>query len=70
VLRPDQVEARSRERAPGAHGGRTTLQGRRLGGAAGRAQVVEVAERYGVSSQAVRSWLGCYSTGGLDALAD
>ena len=32
--------------------------------------VVEAAERYGVSSQAVRGWLGRYSTGGLDALAD
>jgi len=32
--------------------------------------VIEVAERYGVSRQAVHSWLGRYRTGGLDALAD
>jgi transposase InsO family protein len=32
--------------------------------------VVEVAERYGVSRQAVHGWLRRYRTGGLDALAD
>jgi transposase InsO family protein len=32
--------------------------------------VIEVAERYGVSRQAVHSWLRRYTTGGLDALAD
>jgi transposase-like protein len=32
--------------------------------------VIEVAERYGVSRQAVHSWLRRYRTGGLDALAD
>jgi transposase InsO family protein len=32
--------------------------------------VIEVADRYGVSRQAVHSWLGRYRTGGLDALAD
>ena len=32
--------------------------------------VVEVAERYGVSRQAVHGWLRRYATGGLDALAD
>ena len=32
--------------------------------------VIEVAERYGVSRQAVHGWLRRYRTGGLDALAD
>jgi transposase-like protein len=32
--------------------------------------VIEVAERYGVSRQAVHGWLRRYATGGLDALAD
>jgi transposase InsO family protein len=32
--------------------------------------VVEVAERYGVSRQAVHRWLGRYQAGGLEALAD
>jgi transposase InsO family protein len=32
--------------------------------------VTEVAERYGVSRQAVHGWLRHYRTGGLDALAD
>ena len=32
--------------------------------------VIEVADRYGVSRQAVHSWLRRYRTGGLDALAD
>jgi transposase len=32
--------------------------------------VVEVAERYGVSRQAVHGWLRRYASGGLDALAD
>jgi transposase len=32
--------------------------------------VTEVADRYGVSRQAVHGWLGRYRTGGLDALAD
>jgi transposase len=32
--------------------------------------VVEVAERYGVSRQAVHGWLRRYAAGGLDALAD
>jgi transposase len=32
--------------------------------------VVEVADRYGVSRQAVHAWLRRYATGGLDALAD
>jgi transposase InsO family protein len=32
--------------------------------------VVEVAERYGVSRQAVHGWLRRYADGGLDALAD
>jgi transposase InsO family protein len=32
--------------------------------------VVEVAERYGVSRQAVHGWLRRYQTGGLEALAD
>ncbi|HSO55197.1 MAG TPA: helix-turn-helix domain-containing protein [Actinomycetes bacterium] len=32
--------------------------------------VIEVADRYGVSRQAVHGWLGHYRTGGLDALAD
>ena len=32
--------------------------------------VIEVAERYGVSRQAVHSWLRRYASGGLDALAD
>jgi hypothetical protein len=32
--------------------------------------VTEVADRYGVSRQAVHSWLGRYRSGGLDALAD
>jgi transposase-like protein len=32
--------------------------------------VTEVAERYGVSRQAVHGWLRRYRTGGLDALAD
>jgi transposase len=32
--------------------------------------VVEVAERYGASRQAVHGWLRRYGTGGLDALAD
>jgi hypothetical protein len=32
--------------------------------------VVEVADRYGVSRQAVHGWLRRYRTGGLDALAD
>jgi transposase len=32
--------------------------------------VVEVAERYGVSRQAVHRWLRRYQQGGLDALAD
>jgi transposase InsO family protein len=33
-------------------------------------KVVEVAERYGVSRQAVHGWLRRYAVGGLDALAD
>jgi transposase InsO family protein len=33
-------------------------------------RVIEVAERYGVSRQAVHSWLRRYASGGLDALAD
>jgi transposase InsO family protein len=33
-------------------------------------QVVEVAERYGVSRQAVHRWLRRYQQGGLDALGD
>jgi transposase len=32
--------------------------------------VIEVAERYGVSRQAVHRWLRRYQQGGLDALAD
>jgi transposase len=32
--------------------------------------VTEVADRYGVSRQAVHSWLGRYRSGGLEALAD
>jgi transposase InsO family protein len=32
--------------------------------------VIEVADRYGVSRQAVHGWLRRYRTGGLDALAD
>jgi transposase-like protein len=32
--------------------------------------VTEVAERYGVSRQAVHSWLRRYASGGLEALAD
>jgi transposase-like protein len=32
--------------------------------------VVEVADRYGVSRQAIHGWLRRYRTGGLDALAD
>jgi transposase-like protein len=32
--------------------------------------VVEVADRYGVSCQAVHGWLRRYRAGGLDALAD
>jgi transposase-like protein len=32
--------------------------------------VIEVAERYGVSRQAVHGWLRRYRAGGLDALAD
>jgi transposase-like protein len=32
--------------------------------------VVEVADRYGVSRQAVHGWLRRYASGGLDALAD
>ena len=32
--------------------------------------VIEVAERYGVSRQAVHGWLRRYAAGGLDALAD
>jgi transposase len=32
--------------------------------------VIEVADRYGVSRQAVHGWLGRYRTGGLEALAD
>jgi transposase len=32
--------------------------------------VVEAADRYGVSRQAVHGWLGRYASGGLDALAD
>jgi uncharacterized protein YjcR len=31
--------------------------------------VIEVAERYGVSRQAVHGWLRRYAAGGLDALA-
>jgi hypothetical protein len=33
-------------------------------------KVVEVAERYGVSRQAVHGWLRRYAADGLDALAD
>jgi transposase InsO family protein len=33
-------------------------------------RVIEVADRYGVSRQAVHGWLRHYRTGGLDALAD
>jgi transposase-like protein len=32
--------------------------------------VIEVADRYGVSRQAVHGWLRRYRTGGLEALAD
>jgi transposase-like protein len=32
--------------------------------------VIGIAERYGVSRQAVHGWLRRYRTGGLDALAD
>ena len=32
--------------------------------------VVEVADRYGVSRQAVHGWLRRYAAGGLDTLAD
>ena len=32
--------------------------------------VIEVADRYGVSRQAVHGWLRRYASGGLDALAD
>ena len=32
--------------------------------------VIEVAERYSVSRQAVHGWLGRYASAGLDALAD
>ena len=32
--------------------------------------VIEVADRYGISRQAVHDWLRRYRTGGLDALAD
>src|SRR5215207_4295488 len=32
--------------------------------------VIEVADRYGVSRQAVHAWLRRYTNGGLDALAD
>jgi transposase len=32
--------------------------------------VIEVAERFGVSRQAIHSWLRRYASGGLDALAD
>jgi transposase len=32
--------------------------------------VVEVADRYGVSRQAIHGWLRRYATGGLEALAD
>jgi transposase-like protein len=35
-----------------------------------RLPVTEVAERYGVSRQAVHAWLRRYAAGGLDALAD
>jgi transposase len=35
-----------------------------------RLTVIGVAERYGVSRQAVHGWLRRYRTGGLDALAD
>jgi len=33
-------------------------------------KVIEVAERYGVSRQAVHGWLRRYAAGGLDVLAD
>jgi transposase-like protein len=35
-----------------------------------RLTVIGIAERYGVSRQAVHGWLRRYRTGGLDALAD
>src|SRR4051794_19423264 len=39
-------------------------------GSRGRAPVTEVAERFGVSRQAVHRWIGWYRDAGLDGLAD
>jgi transposase len=69
LLRPPWSRRGGRERAPGAHRGRATLQPvmevLRDG-----LTVIEVAERYGVSRQTVHGWLGRSAAGGLEALAD